>query len=54
MVLSSSCETNANDLGTVYIPQLESVYGKLDYELVSDRRPAFVRNELSEIVFRRE
>ena len=54
MVLSSSCETNANDLETVYMTQLESVYGKLDYELVSDRRPAFVRNELSEIVFGRE
>ena len=54
MVLSSSCETNANDLQSVYIPELESIYGKLNYELVSDRRPAFVRNEFADVVFCQE
>ena len=42
VLLSSSCETSKDDLEQVYIPQLESIYGKLDYNLVSDNRPPFV------------
>jgi hypothetical protein len=50
VLLSSSCETTGDDLESVYIPQLESVYGKLDYELLSDTRPEFVVEELPKIV----
>lgn len=49
LLLSSSSEPSRNDLESVYIPQLESIYGKLDYELVSDRRPRFVIEELPRI-----
>jgi hypothetical protein len=50
MLLSSSSETPLDDLKNVYIPQLESVYGKLDYEFLSDKRPDFVLEELPRIV----
>jgi hypothetical protein len=50
VLLSSSSETAGDDLESVYIPQLESVYGKLDYELLSDKRPEFVVEELPRIV----
>lgn len=50
VLLSSSSETAGDDLESVYIPQLESVYGKLDYELLSDKRPEFVVEELPKIV----
>ena len=50
VLLSSSCETSEDDLEGIYIPEIESVYGKLDYELVSDPRPGFVMRELRDIV----
>ncbi len=50
VLLSSSSETAGDDLESVYIPQLESVYGKLDYELLSDKRPDFVMKDLPSIV----
>lgn len=50
VMLSSSSETAHDDLESVYIPQLESVYGKLAYELLSDKRPRFVVDELPRIV----
>jgi hypothetical protein len=50
MLLSSSCETAGDDLESVYIPQLESVYGKLNYELLSDTRPEFVVMEFPRII----
>ena len=49
VLLSSSSETAHDDL-SVYISQLESVYGKLDYELLSDRRPGFVVEKLPQIL----
>lgn len=50
VLLSSSSETVPDDLTSVYIPQLESVYGKLDYELLPDKRPQFVAENLSQIL----
>jgi len=50
VLLSSSSETAGDDLESVYIPQLESVYGKLDYELLSDKRPEFVVKDLPRIM----
>lgn len=50
VLLSSSCETSQDDLEGVYIPEIESVYGKLDYELIRDPRPSFVIRELPENV----
>ena len=42
VLLSSSCETSGDDLEKIYIPQLESIYGKLEYTIISDNKPAFV------------
>jgi hypothetical protein len=50
VLLSSSSETALDDLENVYIPSLESVYGKLDYEILSDKRPKFVVEDLPRIV----
>jgi hypothetical protein len=50
VLLSSCSETLPDDLESVYIPQLESVYGKLDYELLSDNRPGFVVEGLPRIL----
>jgi hypothetical protein len=50
VLLSSSSETAIDDLEGVYIPQLESVYGKLDYELNSDKRPEFVVKDFPRIL----
>jgi hypothetical protein len=50
LLLSSSSETAGDDLESVYIPELESVYGNLDYDLVSDNRPEFVVKELPRIL----
>jgi hypothetical protein len=50
MLLSSSGQSQVDDLERVYIPQLESVYGRLDYELLEDTRPKFVMQELPRLV----
>lgn len=50
LLLSSSSEPSRYDLESVYIPQLDSIYGKLDYELLSDKRPRFVVEELPRII----
>jgi len=50
LLLSSSSETAGDDLESVYIPELESIYGNLDYELVLDKRPEFVVRELPKIL----
>jgi hypothetical protein len=49
-LLLSSSETNGEDLERVYIPALESIYGKLDYEILRDKRPRFVVEELPRIL----
>ncbi len=51
VLLSSSCETASDDLESIYIPQLESVYGKLDYEILSDKRPDFLIRKFQRFVF---
>jgi hypothetical protein len=50
VLLSSSSETVPDDLESVYIPQLESVYGKLDYEILADKRPEFLVENLTRIL----
>jgi hypothetical protein len=51
-ILLSSCAANSReDLEGVYIPQLEAVYGKLDYEFLYDTRPRFVTEELPKLLF---
>ena len=50
VLLSSSCKSSKDDLEKIYIPQLESIYGKLDYSAISDNRPPFVVEGLQDML----
>jgi hypothetical protein len=50
LLLSSSGRKAKYDLGEVYIPKLESIYGKLDYQILQDNRPSFLLDELPKTV----
>jgi hypothetical protein len=50
LLLSSSGIRSRYDLEEVYIPKLESIYGKLDYQILQDNRPGFLMDELPKML----